>query len=1028
MARKVVQENSHKLTSKDNTEFYKLISPDEEIENKDKNDKQRNTQKKWTITTKNIFMSQKKHKTKFNSRKDIKNIYNNNPLMKLQISSIKQEEEKKPDNNISSFKNNLINNINIMENQNVNEKNKSGQVISKKENKILIIKSEETSNSATENNDNSSVSKKAKKEKEKRNNSKVENNKNSQELKAIKENAQKELASPRRKSVQLVMHFSAKKMDNDENDKSEEQSNSRSKSSKSKNSSIIKKKDETNIFLEKLNDKLNSSRLLKELSKDEENVLKIPNANQGSYQRIKNEKYSTGTKYISPFINESEFKIFSKKKPKNVIKLQKYNLKNMIIYKPKWTPKQFYEHEIFLQKRKERINNSKKAKQIQAESRKYQSIPTINPVSIEILNQTESYVPIMKRSIEYKNQKRYKDILNEKIKEREIDELIKSNNMYTLDKTQADVLYWRQKFWKKKVEDKLNKSSYKKQKLKEKEEENKYLNYKLQLNSRNYSYIETRSKYFHTTINDNNINYNTKTKKNINVFERLYRDNKTHEKKIKEITKNYFNTLFKPNINHSFILSKKNVKKTKSQNYIKTTNYKKNTIYNLNKYISKNNKKTFSLIVEDINVQKNKSRNKKIKNEILTSIDSTKTSKNTNNAINQRLSFEFEKIKNIKKKINPITNKEITPIPIKLGEIKEADSVMSESTRRKKIKANKNNDNKANLNNSQNKSHNSNDNNNISINFNSDKLIKKSFHKKREGNIKENFKEQSSSPERVDSQLSNDTNKIKIIRKSSSTVRPSNFKNLIKEHKINIINDSDANKSKKYFEEEKKIEVSFIQENNEINNKKGLNNNINSPSFNSLIKKEKNAIKNNSKEENLTSENILQESGSFGNYQYSNLLSKDILQENQEKEPKRQKSKKIKNIERKSIKNKNINDLKEEELLSKYNIKKIADYNFNPFENQNSKDDDSISSEETSSIKEQDDIIQKIRNIEMKEERNKIDKMIEGKKNKKNKKDKKNKEIELYMINWGNNLANATKQPFIYTDKKGIFYDFFKKN
>ena len=65
----------------------------------------------------------------------------------------------------------------------------------------------------------------------------------------------------------------------------------------------------------------------------------------------------------------------------------------------------------------------------------------------------------------------------------------------------------------------------------------------------------------------------------------------------------------------------------------------------------------------------------------------------------------------------------------------------------------------------------------------------------------------------------------------------------------------------------------------------------------------------------------------------------------------------------------------------------------------------------------------------MKEERNKIDKMIEGK-NKKNKKNEKKEKLEneLYMINWRNCVANAIQEPFIYKDTKGIFFDFFKKN
>ena len=1003
MAKKIVQENRHKLSSKDNADFYKTISP---IEENETNDKGRTDKKKWTITTKNIFVSQKKFKKKINSNKNVSNTNNKNPLMNLQISTIKQEEEKKTEKNekiekISSSKKNILNNM--LSYQNSDEINKFNPSGNPKENKILILRSEETSNSVSENN-NSSITNKTKKDKEK-NNSKILNEKDNKDNKDKKEIKEKGIISQRRKSVQLVMRFSTKKNENDE-EKSEENSYSKSVSSKNKSKTKSDIKEEIdNSSSEKLDKRLNSSNLLQELSKDED-IIDIPNTNQASYQRRTKEKHATSNIIISPL--DSDFKIFSKKKPKNIIKLQKISLKNMIIYKPKRTPKQFYEHEIFLQKRKERINNSKKNKKIELENMNYQSIPTIDPVSVEIINQIDNYVPIMKRSVEYKNQKIYKNILNEKIKEKEINDKIKATNIYVLDKTEADVLYWRQKFWQKKVEEKLNKSSYKKQKLKELEEENKYLNYKLQINSRSYSNLETKTKYYHTTINDNNTNIktndNNKLQKKINVFERLYRDSKSHEKKMRELTKSYFNTLFKPNINHSFILSSKNIKARKS--YIKQNpnNHKRKSNI-INKYNKQSKKKVFSIIYEDINTQKNKSRNK-IKNEVLTSIDSTKPSKNTNNTSKQRLSIEIDDIKKEKSKT---LNKEITPIPIKLGEIKEADSVLSDTTKRKnneEKKINDNNNDEIKLNNI---------NNNI-INFQSNKLISSVFNKKKEES-KNSFKEQSLSQEKNDSQKSNDIKQIKIKRKSSSNVRPSNFKNILKEN-ISI------EKSIKKDNKENKEDLSFIQENNDIKK-----NNNNSPSFNSLIKKEKNNIEDNL-ELNNSSENILQESGSFGNYQYSNLISKEnILQEN-EKEMKRQKSKKSKNYEKKNTKLKIDKNIEEEKENNKINIKKIKDYNFDPYENQKSIDDDSISSEKTSTIKEEEDIIQKIRNIEMKEERNMIDKIIEGKTNKNKKEEKKeiNNENELYMINWRNCVANAIREPFVYKDNKGIFFDFFKKN
>ena len=103
--------------------------------------------------------------------------------------------------------------------------------------------------------------------------------------------------------------------------------------------------------------------------------------------------------------------------------------------------------------------------------------------------------------------------------------MMKSNNSYILDTAETDVIYYRQKLWQKKVEDKLNKNSYKAQKQKEKEEENKFKDYKLQLCPYSKKIVENKIKYFHTVSNNN---YNSKKK---NVFERLYQNSKSHEKK-----------------------------------------------------------------------------------------------------------------------------------------------------------------------------------------------------------------------------------------------------------------------------------------------------------------------------------------------------------------------------------------------------------------------------------------------------------------------------------------------------------------
>ena len=152
-------------------------------------------------------------------------------------------------------------------------------------------------------------------------------------------------------------------------------------------------------------------------------------------------------------------------------------------------------------------------------------------------------------------------------------------------------------------------------------------------------------------------------------------------------------------------------------------------------------------------------------------------------------------------------------------------------------------------------------------------------------------------------------------------------------------------------------------------------------------------------ENDENSENILQESGFFGNYQNSNL-SNDLTKERE-------------NI------SKNNNKIVKNEVQ----VEKI---NFNPYEIKHT-----ISSEDTSSYKENDNdnnnnLAQKLRIIEIKEERNKIDKIIEGKNKKSNFKSK-NKEIGLYMLNWKSGVSNSKEEPFCYLDNKGIFYEYFRK-
>ena len=1043
MARKIVEENRHKLTTKDNTDFYKTIFQIEDPEKKEVNDKERKKNKKWTMSTKNIF-SKRQNKIKFNKIKE--NINNKNPLMNVQISTIKKEEEKKTEKD-SSFKNDLINNINnIFENKNNNIKNnenkynnenndeiknnnknkdnnknnnneiKNNNNMKQKEEKILILKSEGTSNSLENNENSSGTNNKKEKNEIKENNPKEENNKNEDNNKEEQLNGFN--IDKRRKSVQIYMRFSNSKNVNDELN----ESYNKSVSDSSKSNSISEEKNEMNYSSEKLDQKLNSSNLLLELSKDEKILeMEINTRNNIKKKSKRNTDLNDGD--FSPLCSGADLKIFSKKKKKNIIKTNKIVKKNMIIYKPKWTPKQFYQHEIFLVKRKERINDSKKTKQFERENRNYKYISYIDPLSVEMINKTE-YVPITRRSVEYRAQKTYKNILNERMNIREL----KLNNLYFLDKTERDIIYWRQKLWKKKVEQKLNKSSYKLQKIKEKEdEEKKYRNYKLQLCPKSKSIINKKIKYFHTTNDYNNDADSYNSKKKLNHFEKLYQDSILHEKKIKELTKSYTFNLFRPNIKQDFILKKKNINENKSHNMSNNLYKNKVKISKFNKNIKGNKKSSISIIFEDINIQNNKSRNKKVKNETLTSIESTKTSKNASH----RLNIEFENIKNMKSKIFQNTSKEITPK--NLGEIKEADSGLNDTSKRKNITENKENENIKKINdninsnyNSQNQKKDINNNEKNNINFNNKNKVRRvEFHKSIVDNNKKNFKKQFTSPEITDD-FSNAFNNIKLQGKSSHSLRPNYVQNLIKKKELNILEYNEENKDKKnnndYNEKNSKVKVSLVQEENEIN-KTNENNKSNSPSFNILNKKGKSNRIDNSTENN-NSANIIQESGSFGNYQFSNFLSKeDISKENQENEIKRQKTKKGEK------KNKNFSNLKNLDELSKKNIKKVISFKFNPYENQKSKDNDTSSSENTSSIKEEeDDILQKIRFIEVKEERNKIDKIIEGKKNEKNKVIDNHKENELYMLNLRNNMAHVLQEPFTYTDTKGIFFQFFKKN
>ena len=951
MANQWIKENEIKITSEQNLDIFDIIKENEVV-----NSLERKNNKNKTVIETNILNNKKKISTQKKKNSD------NNVL----LSSIKSKPNKEKNN--SKNKNNF---------ENTNSNNR----------KLLLQVSAESESSSNVNENEDSYSKKNKKD--------IELNINRFDKK--------------RKGSNPLTRFTIRKKESNDNDNI---NNTNSSNSISK--SDIKEESKSSSNNEKSNDKtslkLNSSNLINELSKDE----KI-NDLQNSNQTLNTNKYSPPILEILPLSKDDNTSFnfsTSQKKNKSEIKLQKkaLSLKNIIVYKPKWTPNYFYSREIFLMHRKERINNIKKniLKKKLEKNNSFQ--PKINAYSREITNEENTYTPIYLRAIEYQNQKKVKNIMNEKLKDKKIDQMMKSNNSYFLESIDADLIYWRQKNWKKKVEEKKNKSRYKIQKEKYlKEEEIKYANYRLNISTKSKKLAENKKQYFYTTNNtymNNTYNYinnkkvNKNKKKKITVFERLYQEGINREKKLNDITNQYLNTLFKPNINHSFIINKPYSNNFfNNKIYSTSTNRNKNvskffTTNNINNQrkvnITKKSKKNFSIILEDMIISSNKSRNKKNKSENNINSIGSRASKSTSNTL-KRISLES--------KLFPIQNKEISPLNVKLGEIKEADSILSEATNRiQPIESNNNLNNFINKNNENNSNNNSN-NNSINNNKIDDKINKVN--------------------------TSNISNKLSQSKRESKIKNAPN-KKYSKEIQFNNINDSNQKKvtinlENEFYEENKNYnniskDDSLIQH---INSKENINNNIpyNSQSFNSINKIEalnpNKKLKINKKkiskiktievlnfnENDENSENILQESGFFGNYKNSNL-SNDLTKERE-------------NI------SKNNNKIEKNEVQ----VEKI---NFNPYEIKHT-----ISSEDTSSYKENDNdnnnnLAQKLRIIEIKEERNKIDKIIEGK-NKKSIFKSKNKEIGLYMLNWKSGVSNSKEEPFCYLDNKGIFYEYFRK-
>ena len=528
MARQIVHENKHKLSNADGSEFFEVNFQNEEDKDNNEIEKIRNNKKKWTFTKNTIFNKLKeKSKTKFDSMKDDeiseesseKEEKMNNPLYNIQVSSIKSKYERKNEK-FSSFKKNNINST--ITSKNIEEE-KSEKT---KEKNILVLHSDGTSNSNSSVNNEKENEKDNKKDNENKNDTNnINNNKdneNQKENNLVDDNSNKEKINdivnkeirksvlknpPRRRSLEPKMKFPLRKTKTTAVDLDSESSSNKSISSDSEKNdeNSSKKKEKKKVSLK---DSLTSS---------EKNNKRKVRFNTNFPKKKQNLPFDSKN-FITPFDSDDEIDFSEEKKPKAITKLQKISLKNMIVYRPKFTSKHFYEHEMFLKKRKERINNSKKIKQELKEEENNKLIPTIDSFSNKLILQNESYVPIVKKSIEYRNHRNFRNMLNERLNEK-VKEKKKVNNTANLDKSEVDLIYWRQQFWRKKVEEKLNKSLYKKQKLENEQKEINYRNYKFQLCSYSKKIIENKTKYYNTINN------------NISVFDRLYQDSKSHEKK-----------------------------------------------------------------------------------------------------------------------------------------------------------------------------------------------------------------------------------------------------------------------------------------------------------------------------------------------------------------------------------------------------------------------------------------------------------------------------------------------------------------
>ena len=603
-------------------------------------------------------------------------------------------------------------------------------------------------------------------------------------------------------------------------------------------------------------------------------------------------------------------------------------------------------------------------------------------------------------------------------------------------------------------------------------------------------------------------NQNQKQRNKYSSFERLYRDGQMKEKRRNDLIKSYFSTLFKPNINQSFTMSTMSrtniniskIKDKKNEKLIKNSKKMNNISKNLGK-------KSFSVIFEEINMPTKKASRNIKNNSINNNIGSTKSTRGSYN--NNMKNVNSLGVDSLSGKILNTPIKEISPLPYKLCEIKEMDSAYCESSaRNQEENKNKiiNNNHKLDINLNNSKYIIKETNLSVDSNFVNEQKKEKEKEieneKENENKIEKKLEKKLEKKEREI--IKKDIPALVPIRRKSSAFRPYKLKEEDKNEILEIKprrNQSRNNLINVNIDLKKKTSTNILQKSesktnaiiktaqknpsakntpkntpknttkntprNSIRNtpKKSINNsketkkrksNLNSQkdnklnellSSNSKLVVVTNEANNNNN--NLLIENsLLNDSGSFGHFQQSNLLetfSNKDKKTNRKNTPKEINDFKIdkdeENNKEDDEKEKGEEEVIEESSSSSSSIgkkkkkKKKNKFKFNAYNNDNENIENlSYSFDELSSLREENSWIKKIGMIEMKRYKERKEKEKEKEKiniykniNFNNNEDDKNDKINLYMLNFRDVTSNAVKEPFTITDKKGIFFDFFKK-